>query len=200
MKLVKQITALLILFAFSLTFMTGQSMAQVYKIVDENGNVTFTDQPPPDGSGPIELRPISIIEAPTFETPEKVEDEGAEAGEGKEMSLRYLRSNYADFAIVAPQQEESVWQPDSAVTVAWNTRYQLQPGMQVTVAVDGVEQSTTSEQIIPLTGLERGEHTLTAELVDARNRRIATADPVTFYVRRPGLYNNRPRPTPRGGG
>ena len=174
--------------------------AQVYKVVDEDGNVTYTDQAPGDGSQPIELRPISVIEAPTYVKPERPVEESEGAGEGKEMSLRYLRKNYADFAIVAPQQEESVWQPESGVTAAWNARYQLQPGMQVTISVDGQPQTTTAEQIVSLGNLDRGEHTVSAELKDAKNRSIATAGPITFFVRRPGLYNNRPRPTPRGGG
>jgi len=173
-------------------------LAQVYKTVDEDGNVVYTDQAPKDGSGPMELPPLSIIEAPTYEKPAEATPEDDEGEGGKEMSLRYLRKNYADFAIVAPQAEETVWQPEGVITAAWNTRYQLQPGMQVTVSVDGVAQTATSEQIIPLAGLERGEHTVTAELTDAQNRRIAAAEPVTFFVRRPGLYN-RPRPTPRGG-
>jgi hypothetical protein len=200
MSLKIQKTFLLILFAVVLSVMASPAGAQVYKVVDEDGNVTYTDQAPGDGSQPVELRPISVIEAPEFETAPKEGEEGAEGGEeSKEMSLRYLRKNYQDFAIVAPQQEESVWRPDGPITVAWNARYALQDGMTVTVFLDGARQATTTEQIIPVTGLERGEHTVTAELKDSRNRRIATAEPVTFFVRQPGLYN-RPRPTPRGGG
>ena len=199
MKLKIHKTIILTAIALSLMFAVNPLTAQVYKTVDEKGNVTYTDKPPEDGSAPIELRPISVIEAPTYETPEKKVDEEAGAEDGKEMSLRYLRSNYKDFSIVAPQQEETIWQPENVITVAWNVRYQLQPGMQVTVLVDGQAQATTSEQIIPVTGLERGEHQVTAELKDASNRSIATAGPVTFFVRRAGV-GNRPRPTPRGGG
>jgi len=190
-------TFLLILFAMMLAVTAGSAGAQVYKVVDEDGNVTYTDQAPGDGSQPIELRPISVIEAPEFETAPKEGEEGAEGGEeNKEMSLRYLRKNYQDFAIVAPQQEESVWRPDGPITVAWNARYALQEGMSVTIFLDGARQATTTEQIIPVVGLERGEHTVTAEIKDAKNRRIATAEPITFFVRQPGLYN-RAR---RGGG
>jgi len=176
----------------------GPLLAQVYKTVDEDGNVVYTDQAPKDGSAPIELRPLSIIETPEYVRPAEKAPENDEAGGGKEMSLRYLRQNYADFAIIAPQAEETVWQPDNIVTVAWNTRYQLQAGMQVTLYVDGVPQTTSSEQVIALAALDRGEHTVTAELRDSQNRRIVTAQPVTFFVRRPGL-NNRPRQTQPGG-
>ena len=59
-------------------------MAQVYKVVDKDGNVTYTDQPPGDGSKPVELAPISVIEAPTYEkAPEATAEDDAE----KKMSL-----------------------------------------------------------------------------------------------------------------
>jgi len=200
MNLNIQKTFLLILFALVLAVSVSTVGAQVYRVVDEDGNVTFTDQSPGDGAQPMELRPISVIEAPTFETKPKDGEEGAEGGEeNKEMSLRYLRKNYQDFAIVAPQQEESVWNPESVITVAWNARYALQDGMTVTVYLNGVRQATTTEQIIAVNGPDRGEHTVTAELKDAKNRKIATAEPVTFFVRRPNLYS-RPGPSPRGGG
>jgi len=200
MKLITHKILFSILVAIALAITASPLAAQVYKTVDEDGNVTYTDQPPSDGSAPIKLRPISVIEAPIYEKAPRADEEGAEGEGGKEMSLKYLRKNYKDFAIVAPQQEESVWHPDEAITVAWNVGYQLQEGMNVTVYVDGALQATTTEQIIPVSGLDRGEHTVTAELKDARNRKIATAKPVTFFVRRPNLYNNRPRVTPHGGG
>ena len=188
---------LLILVAFSLAIMTSPVIAEVYKTVDANGNVTYTDKPPPDGSKPIKLAPISVIEAPIYE---KAPDPAKADGEDEEIPLRDLRKIYRDFAIISPQSEESVWHPDGPVAVAWNVGNPLQQGMQVTVYLDGKKQATTTDQIIPVAGLERGEHTVTAELKDAKNRKIATAPPVVFFIQRPNIYTNRPRPTPRGGG
>jgi len=199
MKLKTHNTILLVLIAFALAITASPLSAQVYKIVDEDGNVTYTDQVPKDGSKPVELRPISVIEAPTYEKAPPAAKESAEGEDGKGMSLRYLRKSYKDFAIVAPQPEETIWQPGAPITVAWNVAYRLQEGMQVTVFVDGKKQLTTSEQIIPISGLERGEHTVTAELNDAENRKIASAEPVTFFVRLPSVYTNRPHPGPGGG-
>jgi len=176
----------MILLAFLLVSATPL-MAQVYKTVDKDGNVTYTDQPPADGSGPIELRPISIIEAPTYETPPETTD--ADAEDGKEASLSSLRRDYNDFAIISPQPEESVWRPDGPTPVAWSTGTALLDGMQVTIFLDGKKQTATTQQMVPLINLERGEHIVSAELRDSRNRVIAQAAPVTFYVRQPGLYN-----------
>ena len=196
MKQVMLKVFILVLMACSLGMPGNAMSAQVYKVVDEDGNVTYTDKPPADGSQPIKLAPISIVEAPTYEQPDK---DDANGEEGKEMSLQYLRKEYADFAIIAPKQEESVWHPDTAITVAWNTRFQLQEGMQVTIYIDGTQQSKSSDQIIAVPQLDRGEHKVEAQLTDSKNRRIATAEPITFFVRRPGLNNNRARPAPRGG-
>jgi len=177
-----------LMIVFTLSMLSATPLwAQVYKVVDKDGNVTYTDQPPADGSGPVELKPISVVEAPKYETAPK-KDDNAE-GEDKEMSLSYLRKNYKDFAIVSPQQEESVWRPDGPIPVAWNTKYALQDGMEVTIYLDGKRHSTTTQPMVPMANLDRGEHVITADLRDARNRVVAQAAPVTFFVRQPGLYN-----------
>ena len=175
----------LFLVVCSLAVAINASAAEVYKTVDKDGNVTYTDKPPAGGAKPMDLPPLSVIETPVYEKPAKAE----ESEEDKEMSLGYLRQQYSDFAIVAPPQEESVWHPEVAMSMAWNTRYQLQEGMQVTVYVDGKQVARTADQIIPVPDLDRGEHKLEAQLTDSKNRRIATAEPVTFFIRRPNLYN-----------
>jgi hypothetical protein len=189
---------LMILFAFSLVAVASPSMAQVYKTVDEDGNVSYTDQPPADGSKPIELAPISVIEAPIYE--KAPVESGAEDGV-EEVPLRTLRRNFRDFAIISPQPEESVWQPDGPIPIAWSAGSALLEGMQVTISIDGQRKATTTQSMVPVVGMERGEHTVTAELRDSKNRTIATAKPVTFFVRQPNLYSNpRVNINPRGGG
>ena len=197
MKLISNKTLLLILIVFLTAVISSPLMAEVYKVVDEDGNVTYTDKPPPDGSKPIKLAPISVIEAPTYE---KAPDPAKKGEEGEELSLRDLRRLYRDFSIISPQPEESVWRPDGPVMLAWSTGKQLKDGMQVTIYLDGKKQATTTERAVPVGGMDRGEHTVTAELRDGANRKIATAAPVTFFIKQPNIYSNRPRPTPRGGG
>lgn len=184
-----------ILFTFFLATVAAPLAAQVYKVVDEDGNVTYTDQAPMDGSSPVELRPISVIEAPTYEKASKEEDMDED---GKEMSLSYLRKNFKDFAIVSPQPEESVWRPDGPIPIAWSTQYALQDGMQVVIYLDGKRHIATTQQMIGVPNMDRGEHSVKAELRDSKNRIIATAAPVVFFVRQPGLFNRAV--SPNGGG
>ena len=180
--------SLLMIFLVSLlTTAASPLMAQVYKVVDEDGNVTFTDKPPADGSKPIDLAPISIIEAPTYEkAPVAAEEDEAEKG----MSLGYMRRVYRDFAITSPAQEESVWKPDGPIAVTWGARTDLQPGMKVTLYLDGKRHTTTAQPMVSLSGLDRGEHTLKAELRDSRNRVVTTSETITFFVRQPNVFTN----------
>ena len=193
MKLIFQKIFILTLITLSLAFMASPLTAEVYKTVDKDGNVTYTDKPPPDGSEPMELPGLSVIESPEYQkTARELEAEAIANGtqtEPEEIPLRKLRNDFKDFAIVSPQQEESVWRPDGPVTIAWSTGTQMLPGMKVTVTLDGKKLSTTTDRMVLVPNMERGEHTVAAELTDARNRRVALSEPVTFFIRQPGLYN-----------
>lgn len=199
MKLMTHKTILTMLTAFFLAILVSPLAAQVYKVVDKDGNVTFTDQAPGDGSEPMDLPPLSVIETPEYGPTARQEAEAAKAaGEEVEVPIRTLRNQFRDFAIISPLQEESVWRPDGPISIAWSTSNQLVEGMTVQIFLDGQQQANTTASMIPVNGLERGEHTVTATIKDARNRTIATAAPITFFVRQPGLLNNaRARP---GGG
>ena len=83
-----------------LTAACGHAFAQVYKTVDEDGNVVYTDQAPKDGAEPMKLPPLSVVEAPTYEEIARSEPDAAD-DEGKELSLRQLRSRYKGFAIIS---------------------------------------------------------------------------------------------------
>jgi len=191
MKIDIRKTCFLTLTALFLALTAMPLAAEVYKVIDEDGNVSYTDQPPGDGSKPMKLQPISVVEAPVYESKPKPAVEGED---GEPLSLRALRGMYRDFAIVAPQSEESIWHPDAPVTVAWSTGTPLQTGMKANVSVDGKLQANTTDRVVPVANLERGEHTVTAELTNERNQTVATANPIVFFVRRPGLNNNRGRP------
>ncbi len=190
---------LMVLFTLSLVVTAFDLAAQVYKVIDKDGNVTFTDRPPADGATPMDLPPISVIEAPTFKAAP------AAAAAEEEVPLRTLRKNYQGFSIVSPLQEDSLWGPDGPISVAWNSPSTLLEGMQVTIYLNGQKQTTTTQQMVMVPGLPRGEYIATAELRDSRNRIVATAAPVTFFVRQPGLglgvgIRNRPGVSPHIGG
>ena len=90
----------LVLAALFIALAANPLAAEVYKVVDKDGNVTFTDQPPGDGTKPMELAPLSVVETPVYETQVEAAAK-AKAGEDEPLSSRELRKLYRDFSIVA---------------------------------------------------------------------------------------------------
>jgi hypothetical protein len=168
--------------------------AEVYKSVDENGNVVYTDQRPDADAVPMELPGLSIISAQksTTQSPAaraRAEAVAVEGQAGEEVvSIRDLRRGYRDFAIIHPIPDQVFIGTGNEVGgVAWDTRFALQQGMTVTVFLDGVAQEPTTAPLVDVGWLARGAHEVRAELKDRRNRHIASTDPVTFHVRQPSV-------------
>jgi len=177
------------------------ALADIYKVVDAEGNITYTDQAPADGSPPMDLPPLSIVdtdyvpEAPAEGTGES-EAEGDEEGP---PTPREMRQMFKDFHITSPMPEETFWGTENAVVVSWGSKSALLPDMRVLVFVDGQPQPETSGGVSALT-LDRGEHSVYAVLLDQRGRRVATAPTVTFYVKQNSENFNRPAARPGGAG
>ena len=195
----KGLTVIGTLLVLALLFATGLQ-AEVYKVVDENGNVTYTDQAPPDGSAPIQLPELSVV---TTDYPPQTEsgagDEAADAEAAGEPTPRELRKMFRDFSITRPAQEETIWGTDRPVVVSWGSSAAFQPDMSVRLYVNGKPQAPSQERMAALQ-MERGEHQVYAELLDARGRRIVVTPTVTFFVKQNAVGVNLPGPTPAPNG
>lgn len=169
---------------------TPDIFAEVYKTVDENGNVVYTDQSPGPDAEPVVLRGLSII------SPQRPAAPAAAAGgtartpaaepetQEKALTVRELKNYFSDFAIASPTDGQIFAGTGNEVSgVAWSSRYRLQAGMMVTVYLNGVAQTPTTDSLIEVGRLDRGSYEVYAELKDSRNRMIATTEPVTFHMR-----------------
>jgi hypothetical protein len=160
----------------ALAWLGTPAHAQIYKIVDKDGNVTYTDQAPADGSEPMDLPELQVVETePVAPLP------SADSGASDEPTTRDLRRIYRDFKITRPQQEETFWGTGNQVVVSWGSDTALRPDMSVRLYLDGTPREVTRQSMMAMT-LDRGEHTVFAELLDGRGRRIVSTPPVTFFV------------------
>ncbi len=189
--------AFLIFLTCLMLALSGAAQGEVYKTVDKDGNVIYTDQPPEPGAEPMELPGLSIIESVPMKPPAAT---AGAAGEGEEVvtNIRELRRGYRDFRITSPAQDQWIEGEGNSVTINWDSRYALQPGMMVIISVDGKAMEPTTASSLVLNEVDRGEHSVSAQIVDAQNRKIATASPVTFHVRQFSQnFNRTPVPTPQ---
>lgn len=177
-----------VLLILACVLMTQSLVAQVYKSVDENGNVVYSDQPPEPGADPADLPDLSVVEAPSTT---QAAANSVDAQEEEVPDRRALRRIFSDFRITSPQPEENLWNTSNSVNVSWMTSAELLEGMTVTIFIDGIPQDTIDGHNLLVEGLDRGEHQVQAELTGPDGRLVSRTDPVLFYIKQNSVnFNN----------
>ena len=166
--------------------------ASVYRWVDAEGTVHFTDQPRP-GAERVEVEPIQTY------TPREVtaleQAGGAPAGQGGEAT-----SGYSRFEFLRPEPEQGIRANDGRVDVQMALEPALRDGHRLQVSLDGETLRGDAPPSFSIPGMERGTHTLAATIRDAGGDVLARAGPVTFHVLRvhlgtpPGPTGGNPAP------
>jgi hypothetical protein len=182
---------ILVSLAFMLLPLYAVAEGEVYKIVDKDGNVTFTDQRPSSDAQPMVLPELSVIETDIPVTKAASAGTDAESAEPAPLTPRELRRKYRDFSITSPLQEETFWGTENSVVVSWGSSEPIDENMSVLLFVNGESRSVEGSGSVTLT-LDRGEHQVFAELRDERNRRLVVTDKVTFFVKQASALNRRP--------
>jgi len=162
----------------------------IYRTTDDQGNVVFTDNPARGGEK-VDLEPLTVVPGrgevrgvgapPAVVNDDARGDQGGPTATPGEPFMPYDR-----FAIRSPRQEETL--PTGAagnVQVTLDVQPELREDHQVRLRVDGeVSQSAMHTETFMLNDLNRGEHILQAELLDASGAVRHRTSPVTLYVQR----------------
>ena len=176
----------------------GYSSAQIYKTVDEDGNIVFTDQPPGVDSRPMELSPLAAISDPVPIAPRP---EAPATTQGQPTRYR--------ISIVSPQRDQTLWGTAGNVPVQVSTRPNLQTGHRVAIYLNGTLVDEMVGGIKNIGGVDRGTHDLAAAVINESGDRVSNRPRVTFHVKqhsillptaRPGLGHPAPLSGPGPGG
>jgi hypothetical protein len=179
--------ALQLLLATWLVIATIPASAQVYKHVDEDGNITFTDQPPPN-STPVEISPLNTAVPPSRTAypaaPSKVSEKAA--GSDYKVSI----SSPADETIIP--RGPGNFSVSASVRPALATDHKLQ--LLVDGSAHGAAQKAPSWS---LTNIFRGERVLEVAVVNNKDKQLAKSASIKVYVFRPSTNDNNRRPNAR---
>ena len=164
-----RIILLSMLFIFSLC----TTAATVYRSVDEDGNIIFSDKQT-DGS-----EEIHVEDAQTVNTPS--------AGPFKYTPPKKEQApQYTDIAIVSPADDTAIRDNEGNITVS----VVLEPGLnsgrgdQLALYMDGSQVSVGSSPQFELKSVNRGLHTLKASVIDTSGKTIISSSPSSFTILR----------------
>lgn len=176
-----------------LMFSAGAVAAEVWRWVDEDGVMHFSDRPHP-GAERVELAPAQSYTAPALPPPRQPTPR-----EDSDPAPAYSR-----VAIVSPEAGEMFWNIGGQLTVQVALEPQLIRGHELRIYLDGNRVDGVPQGPVQFTIGEvyRGEHTLRAAVFASGGRELASSEAITFYVQQTSIQNpSRPRPArPAGGG
>lgn len=147
--------------------------AKVYKWVAEDGTIQYSDQPH-EGAETIKVpksKPKAGEEAATGE-----EEEGAELDPA---------SGYKSFSIGEPENNQTIRSDQGVTSLSFFIEPKLQAGHKIILHLDGTKlagEHTTTR--LSLKQLERGTHTIKADLVDETGKTLASTQSVVFHMRK----------------
>lgn len=172
-----------------LVMSAGAVASEMWRWVDANGIVHYSDRPHP-GAERVELGSVQSFTAPVI--PPSRREEPQQEGEPAPL--------YSRLSIVSPSEGETLWNIGGELNVQIAVEPRLASGHQLRIFLDdsqveGVPQGATQ---FTLGEVFRGERRLRASIVDARGRELVSSETITFYIQQTSVLNpNRPRP---GGG
>jgi hypothetical protein len=153
--------------------------ATVYKWIDENGVIHYSDQPHPNAEK------VQVQAVQTYKAPPATYTAG-----GGQSSAPSSGPVYRGCAVTQPVNGDSLPNPDS-LTIVVQTDPPLRPGDQIFLALDG-QPLNGGRPVAPqfvLSPVDRGSHALQAAVRDGDGALLCQTPSVAFEVHQPSLLN-----------
>lgn len=183
-----------------LAVVAGTSYAdKIYKRVDSEGNVHFSDSPL-DGGSEIHVKPLPTMPMPKVAAqPSRSSTDARKRGEEKPED----EGAYTGISITSPVSGVTLRQDADPLTISVSVQPELREGHAIQALMDGAirgEPSNTTS--VTISGIDRGSHELTVRVIDETGAPVLTSAPVTIFMHRtsvnqPNHPNNPAKSTSR---
>lgn len=167
----------------------SQAASRIYKTVDENGNVVFTDIPPRDGD---KANPIAVETPNTFQTTPDGQERAEWIVDPTDEEEAETSFSYRSLAITTPADDAPVRENAGNVNIMARVDPELRIGHKIRILLDGSPEQAGAQNAFILPNVDRGTHTLHAEVIDDAGNVLISSSPTTFHLQRVSA----PRPTP----
>ena len=173
-----------------LLLLASATSAAVYRVVDEQGRVTFTDSPP-------EGAQAERLDLPALNTQEPVAVPEPVAAPAGEEDLEIVRLQPVRVDIVSPLDQTVIPAGQQSVPVQVSLSQPLEENGLVQILIDGRPVAMGPKTEFYLTDLTRGEFRLQARVIGQLNQVVASSKPITIFVQRPSLIPPGPAQPPQ---
>lgn len=169
----------------AVSFLSTNSSAEIYKSVDKQGNVSYSDSPSP-AAETIKLPPTPLLHIePSPGLPSLSKD--------KQSSVEEL-SAYQSLSIQQPMNEEALQSGSGELSVALSVQPDLSEDDVFVLTIDGHEVYKGRASAFTLNEIARGSHSLQARIVNKQGQSLIQSKAVIFHLQRPSVLF-RPNPS-----
>ncbi len=175
------------------------AQSPIYKIVDKDGNVSYTDVPP----GKSQNTTV-VTDAPTIKFESKAannadsDDEAAEvpnADEQDEQAEAKYRE-YQEIAIVFPPNDEAVRANNGDIVLRASLVPALRRGHMLRFSLDNQPVGTVASNQLALTNVDRGTHDVRVDVLDKNNAVLKSSASSIFHLKRSSALSPTRKPPP----
>jgi len=165
----------LIFILFFFLISTGNVSAKIYKYVNKNGVVEYSDTPK-QGAQEIKLKPITIWHFNKSATPPKLAIK-------KELpSFTYKR-----ISILSPANQTALYSTDGKLRVSIQIVPTLRTSDYLEFLVDGNPTLKSTNTQVTLKNLYRGTHQISANIVNGKGKVLLSSTPITITIHKPTI-------------
>ncbi|SOB76705.1 protein of unknown function [Marinobacter sp. LV10R510-11A] len=158
----------------------GPVTAEVYRNVDAQGNVTFSDEPS-KGAEAVKVKPVTTI---TLPKPQNVRET-----DKLREDVKREGSVYESVSFTHPENEQAFYSGSGDVRFDMRSTPGLKPGHKYEVTLDGQPVGQSTSGSVNVSNVYRGTHNAGIHIVDKNGVQIKTGSPVRFTVHRPSTQN-----------
>ncbi|WP_309045819.1 DUF4124 domain-containing protein [Marinobacter sediminicola] len=159
---------------------SGQVTAEVYRNVDAQGNVTFSDEPS-KGAEKVKVKPVTTI---TLPKPQNVQETDKLREEVKREG-----SIYESVSFTYPENDQAFHSGNGDVQFEMSSSPGLASGHKYEVTLDGQPVGQSASGSVTVRNVFRGTHEAGIHIVDRNGVQIKTGSPIRFTIHRPSLQN-----------
>ena len=184
-----------------LALLVSQAPAEIYKWVDAEGNVHYSDEPLGPGAKRMRRLPeLSTYRPPPLPSKPSSREEIQEAApreKASEKTAQVPRPGYDMLKIVSPEDEGTVRSSPGEVPVFVALSPVLREGDFLGVILDGkLLPERHASTVIRLHNVDRGAHKLAVAVFGKDGKKLLQSDTRTFYLHRTIA---KKKPVPKGG-
>lgn len=170
---------------FVASLLSTSSLAEIYKSIDKQGNVSYSDSPSSSAEA-VKLPPLPVLHIkPSPQIPALTKEKTAPSE---------ALSPYQSLIIKKPLNDEAFQSSSGEINVALSMQPELFADDSIVITLDGRTVYQGTAGAMALNDVARGTHTLQASIVNKKGKALIQSKAVIFHLLKPSLLHRPSTP------